>query len=55
MRFSEVRKMLEAKGYRLDRVNGSHHIFVKPGIGHESVPVHGGQVKYRYVRKIKNL
>jgi len=54
-RFSEVRKLLEAKGYRLDRVNGSHHIFVKPGVRHESIPVHAGKVKYHYVRQIKRL
>jgi predicted RNA binding protein YcfA (HicA-like mRNA interferase family) len=55
MRFSEVRKMLEAKGYRLDRINGSHHIFVKPGVRHESIPVHHGKVKPHYVRQVEEL
>ena len=55
VRFSEVRKMLEAKGYRLDRISGSHHVFEKPGCIHQSVPVHGGKVKYHYVRKIQKL
>ena len=54
-RFSEVRKMLEAKGYRLDRINGSHHIFVKSGVLHESIPVHNGKVKPHYVRQIEKL
>jgi len=55
VRFPEVRRMLEAKGYRLDRVSGSHHIFAKPGCLPQSVPVHGGKVKYGYVRKIERL
>lgn len=55
MRFSEVRKMLEAKGYRLARINGSHHIFAKPGAVHQSIPVHHGKVKPNYVRKIEKL
>jgi predicted RNA binding protein YcfA (HicA-like mRNA interferase family) len=55
VRFAEVRRMLEAKGYRLDRVNGSHHVFEKPGCHHQSVPVHGGKVKVHYVRKIEKL
>ena len=55
VRYSEVKKMLEAKGYRFDRVTGSHHIFVKPGCNHKSVPVHSGKVKYGYVRQIEKL
>jgi predicted RNA binding protein YcfA (HicA-like mRNA interferase family) len=31
--FAEMRKLVEAFGYRLSRVKGSHHIFV-----HASVP-----------------
>ena len=55
VRFSEVRKMLEARGYQLVRVRGSHHVFVKPGCEHQSIPMHGGKVKYGYVRKIEKL
>ena len=55
MRFAEVKKMLQVKGYVLDRVAGSHHIFVRPGSEHFSVPVHHGKVKYGYVRKIEKL
>ncbi len=54
-RFAVVRKMLEAKGYRLVRINGSHHIFEKPGCTHQSVPVHHGKVRDRHVRKIEKL
>jgi predicted RNA binding protein YcfA (HicA-like mRNA interferase family) len=55
VRFSEVRKKLEAAGYRLVRISSSHHIFEKPGQPIVSIPVHGGKVKPVYVRKIDNL
>ena len=32
VRFSEAVALAEAFGFRLDRVNGSHHIFVHPEI-----------------------
>lgn len=47
--------MLEAKGYVLDRVRGSHHIFVKSGEQNIIVPVHGGKVKPFYVRQIEKI
>ena len=50
-RFGVVRKILEAKGYRLERISGSHHIFTKRGQPHLSIPVHGGKVKPSYVRQ----
>ena len=50
IRFAELRKLLESKGYRLDRVSGSHHVFVKAGVPHLSIPVHKGKVKYGYYR-----
>jgi predicted RNA binding protein YcfA (HicA-like mRNA interferase family) len=34
-------KLLEAHGWTLDRVRGSHHIMVKPGKRSIPVPVHG--------------
>jgi predicted RNA binding protein YcfA (HicA-like mRNA interferase family) len=55
MRFSEVKRMLEAKGYRLDRIRGSHHVFIKAGVKNEIVPVHNGKVKPYYVREIQKL
>jgi predicted RNA binding protein YcfA (HicA-like mRNA interferase family) len=55
MRFAEVRRLLEAKGYQLARINDSHHIFTKPGAEHVSIPVHHGKVKPVYVRKIEKL
>jgi predicted RNA binding protein YcfA (HicA-like mRNA interferase family) len=46
VRFSRVSKMLEAKGYRLTRVSGSHHVFTKAGVR---------SVKPAYVRMIQKL
>ena len=37
-------KLLEAKGWKLTRVTGSHHIFTKQGSNLRiTVPVHGNQ------------
>lgn len=47
--------MLEAKGYQLGRIRGSHHVFVKPGCQNEIIPVHNGKVKQYYVRQVKKL
>ena len=55
VKFSKVKKMLEKKGYVLDRINGSHYVFVKPGHDPISIPVHHSEVKYGYVRKIEKL
>ena len=54
-RFATVRKMLEAAGYRLVRVHGSHHYFVKPGEQPVSIPVHRGKVKAYYVRQVEKI
>ena len=32
VRFKEAIRLAEAFGFKLDRVSGSHHIFVHPGI-----------------------
>ena len=37
-------KLLERKGWKLMRVNGSHHIYCKPGVpARISVPIHGSK------------
>jgi len=52
VRFAVVRAVLEAKGYVLTRISGSHHIFTKPSQPLVvSVPVHRGMVKYVYYKK----
>jgi predicted RNA binding protein YcfA (HicA-like mRNA interferase family) len=55
VRFPEARRMLEARGYLLHRVTGSHHVFKKPGVGSFVVPVHHGKVKAVYVKQIQKL
>ncbi len=55
VRFAEVKRMLESAGWQMDRVAGSHHIFVKAGHRSFPVPVHGGKVKFVYVRKAQKL
>ncbi len=52
MRFSEVRLILEAHSYTLDRVRGSHHMFVKPGALRIDVAVHDKVVKVEYLKDI---
>jgi predicted RNA binding protein YcfA (HicA-like mRNA interferase family) len=47
--------MLEARGWRLDRIRGSHHVFAKAGALPVVIPVHRGKVRYAYVRKIEKL
>ncbi len=53
--FRDIEKLLKQAGYRLARVNGSHHIFTKPGRQPVSIPVHRGKVKPFYVRQIEKL
>ncbi len=55
VRFPDVRRMLEGKGYRLVRIRGSHHVFAKPGVTPVVIPVHHGKVKRAYVRQIEKL
>lgn len=54
-KFSDVKKLLEKKGYTLARIRGSHHVFTKPGELPVSIPVHKGKVKPYYVRKINKI
>jgi predicted RNA binding protein YcfA (HicA-like mRNA interferase family) len=37
----QLRKLLEANGWRLDRISGSHHIMIREGCRSIPVPVHG--------------
>ena len=40
----ELARLLERHGWKLLRINGSHHIFGKPGsVVRLSVPIHGNQ------------
>ena len=51
VRYAVVKKVLEDKGYRLDHVTGSPHIFRKPGVSQQSIPAHHNQVKHVYYKK----
>ncbi|HEX5242945.1 MAG TPA: type II toxin-antitoxin system HicA family toxin [Tepidisphaeraceae bacterium] len=51
VRFAVVKKLLERKGYILDHVTGSHHIFKKPGATNVNIPVHRNQVLYVYFKQ----
>ncbi len=52
VRFAELCRLAEAFGYRLDRVNGSHHIFEHPAaerpLNFQNV---GGKAKAYQVRQ----
>ena len=37
----ELMNILKANGWKLERINGSHHIFVKDGYRSIPVPFHG--------------
>ena len=53
IRFADVRRLFESKGWSLNRIRGSHYIFSKPGHGSFPVPVHNGKVKAGYVKAIE--
>ena len=55
VRFSEIRRRVEAHGWILVRIRGSHHIFQLPDGRSYVVPVHRNKVKYVYVREIERL
>lgn len=40
----ELCRLVEKHDWKLDRINGSHHIYYKEGVkGNLSIPVHGNQ------------
>jgi predicted RNA binding protein YcfA (HicA-like mRNA interferase family) len=39
----EIMDKLKAHGWVLDRINGSHHVFIKSGRRPVSVPYHGNK------------
>ena len=56
IRFSEVVACVEAFGYRLDRIKGSHHIFVHPDVP-ELINLQdvGGKAKPYQVKQFLNV
>ena len=56
LHFSEFRLLLEALGFRLSRINGSHHIFVHPDIPERiNIQNVNGMVKPYQVRQLLDL
>ncbi|MFP3043391.1 type II toxin-antitoxin system HicA family toxin [Treponema primitia] len=43
MTAKEVMDKLKARGWTLDRITGSHHVFVKAGRRPVAVPFHGNK------------
>jgi len=37
----QLKKLLEANGWRLDRISGSHHIMIREGSRSVPIPIHG--------------
>lgn len=55
MRIAEIENILLYFGYKLDRIKGSHHIFIKPECDTITVPSHKGKVKRVYLKDLKKL
>jgi hypothetical protein len=56
VRFSDFRKLVEAFGFELDRMHGSHHIFVHPDIPELlNLQDVGGQAKPYQIRQFLRL
>ena len=51
VRFSELQQLLEAYGWRLERVRGSHHLFVRGG-ERLVIPLRRPHVLPIYVRQV---
>ncbi len=54
VKFSDLRKLLELDNFVLDRITGSHHIFIKGDII-LVIPVHNNRVKSVYVKRVLEL
>jgi predicted RNA binding protein YcfA (HicA-like mRNA interferase family) len=52
VRFPELRKLLEQHGWTLDRIKGSHHVFVRKGGPIVVLPVHRGRCSWRYKKLV---
>jgi len=50
-------KLLEREGWVLRRINGSHHIYVKPGkVERLSIPIHANEdLKHGLLRHLMKL
>jgi predicted RNA binding protein YcfA (HicA-like mRNA interferase family) len=48
----QIMDILRANGWILDRINGSHHVFVKTGCRPVSVPLHGNKDIGNFAKRI---
>jgi predicted RNA binding protein YcfA (HicA-like mRNA interferase family) len=56
IRFSDLVRLVEAFGFRLSRVHGSHHIFTHPGIAQlVNLQEVGGEAKPYQIRQFLSL
>lgn len=55
MRLSQISNILLHFGYKLDRIHGSHYIFVKPGSESIILPVHKNKITKHYLKDLKEL
>ncbi len=55
VRYAEILRLFKARGWVLNRIRGSHHVFKGPGGGSFSVPVHNGKVKHVYYKQIQKF
>jgi Predicted periplasmic or secreted lipoprotein len=51
MKSKELIKLLRENGWKLDRINGSHHIMIKDGKS-LSIPVHNTDMKTGTLNKL---
>ena len=52
MTAKQVMDILKANGWVLDRIHGSHHIFIKTGYRPVSVPIHGNKDIGNFAKRI---
>ena len=56
IRFRDFQKLLAALGFRLDRIRGSHHIYVNPKVTRVfSVQPVGSEAKPFQVRQLRDM
>jgi len=52
MTAKEIMNILKKNGWKLERVNGSHHVFVKSGCRPVAVPFHGNKDIGNFAKRI---
>lgn len=52
--FTDLKALLVAEGFHLDRIDGSHHVF-KKGPVIFVIPAHGKKVKSVYVKRALSI